>query len=63
MEGFAQQLVDRLAERGGVPFAVLLANGTKLQAGAGAPAFTVRVYGDAALAATITRGHLGLQEA
>ena len=62
LNGFAQELVDSLAGRAGVSFAVVLPDGTRLASGTQAPAFTVVLRNDAALLALMTRGHIGLLE-
>ena len=63
LNGFAQELVDSLAGRAGVSFAVVLPDGARLASGTQAPAFTVVPRNDAALLALMTRGHTGLLEA
>jgi cyclopropane-fatty-acyl-phospholipid synthase len=55
-------LVDALAQRSAVPFAVKLPDGTGYEAGHAAPAFTIVFLTEAALLSTLTRGHLGLLE-
>lgn len=62
MRPFVQKLIDQLADRALHPFAVALPDGTVYRSGAGDPAFTVVFRTDAALLATITRGHIGLLE-
>ncbi len=62
LSSFAQGLVDSLAGRAGVAFAVVLPDGTRLRSGAEAPAFTLVLRTEAALLALMTRGHLGLLE-
>ena len=56
-------IVDTLAEHGGVAFAVVLPDGSRLDGGAGAPRFTMKFHSDAALMSTFARGHMGLLEA
>ena len=58
----AQDIVDALASRAGVPFAVELPDGGRFQGGNGPPAFSVVFHSDAALLSTFTRGHIGLLE-
>jgi cyclopropane-fatty-acyl-phospholipid synthase len=62
LNGFAQGLVDSLTGGAGVPFAVVLPDGTRLTSGTQVPAFTVVLRSDAALLALMTRGHIGLLE-
>jgi len=62
LNGFAQGLVDSIAGRAGVAFAVVLPDGRRLRGGAEAPAFTLVLRTEAALLALMTRGHLGLLE-
>lgn len=57
-----QNIVDTLAERGGVPFAAELPDGTRYQGGTGDPQFTLVFRSDAALRSVFTRGHMGLLE-
>lgn len=58
-----QNIVDTLAERGGVPFAVEVPDGTRYQGGPGSPRFTLAFRSDAALLSVFARGHMGLLEA
>jgi cyclopropane-fatty-acyl-phospholipid synthase len=59
---FAQKLIDQLGARSPHAFAVTLPDGTAYRSGNAAPAFTLAFRSDAALLATLTRGHLGLLE-
>jgi cyclopropane-fatty-acyl-phospholipid synthase len=63
LDGMAQDLVDSLAQRAGMSFAVVLPDGARLHGGREVPAFTFVLHSDAALLALMTRGHLGLLEA
>lgn len=63
MRHAAQKLIDGLAARAGVGFALRLPDGTQLRAGPGEPTFTVVVRNESALLATLVRGHLGLLQA
>lgn len=58
-----QQVVTALADRGGCAFRVVLPDDSRLCAGAGEPAFTLRFHTERALAASFLRGHIGLLEA
>ena len=58
-----QSALDALARRACAALAVELPDGSRYEAGTGAPAFTVVFHGEAALLSTLTRGHLGLLEA
>ncbi len=58
-----QNMVETLAARAGIAFAVELPDGTRHQGGAGSPRFTLVFRSDAALLAVFTRGHMGLLEA
>lgn len=58
-----QNIVDTLAARGGVPFSVVVPDGTRYQSGPGAPQFTIVFRSDAALLSVFARGHMGLLEA
>ncbi len=58
-----QNIVEALAERGGIPFALELPDGSRIQGGQGSPRFTVLLRSDAALLSVLTRGHMGLLEA
>lgn len=58
-----QNIVDTLAERGGVPFAVEVPDGTRYQGGPDSPQFTLVFRSDAALLSVFARGHMGLLEA
>lgn len=57
-----QNIVDTLAERGGVPFVAQLPDGTRYQGGAGSPQFTIVFGSDASLLSVFARGHMGLLE-
>jgi cyclopropane-fatty-acyl-phospholipid synthase len=59
---FVQKLVDALGARAACPFALALPDGSTYRSGRGPPAFTLRFHADAALVATLTRGHIGLLE-
>jgi len=58
-----QGIVASLGERTGVPFEVVLPDGSRHPAGDGAPRFSIVFRSDAALLAAFTRGHMGLLEA
>lgn len=58
-----QQVVTALGERAGHAFCIVMPDGERLCAGAGAPAFTLRFNSERALASTFLRGHMGLLEA
>ena len=58
-----QAVLDSLHARSGVTFAVVLPKGGRYQAGNGEPVFTMLFRKDAALVASVARGHLGLLEA
>ncbi len=60
MRPFVQGLVDALGVRAPSPFALALPDGSSYRSGAGEPAFTLIFRSDAALLATMTRGHIGL---
>lgn len=60
---FLQRVIDALAERGDVAFAVRLPDGVLCRAGSGEPRFTLAFRNDAALLAVTMRGHMGLLEA
>jgi cyclopropane-fatty-acyl-phospholipid synthase len=62
MPPFAQNLIDALGARASCAFAVALPDGSAYHSGGGEPAFTLVFRTDAALLATLTRGHLGLLE-
>ena len=55
-------LVDSLAQRSAVPFAVELPDGIRYEAGDAAPAFAIVFHTEAALLSALTRGHIGLLE-
>jgi cyclopropane-fatty-acyl-phospholipid synthase len=57
-----QDIVDSLAPRAGVAFAVDLPDGSQCRSGDGPPAFSVAFHSDTALLSTLTRGHIGLLE-
>ena len=57
-----QRLIDTLAERAGVAFAVRLPDGDICRAGVGEARFTIVFRTDAALLAAALRGHMGLLE-
>jgi cyclopropane-fatty-acyl-phospholipid synthase len=59
---FVQKLIDSLGARSAVPFALTLPDGSLYRSGQGPPAFTLLFRSDAALLATLTRGHIGLLE-
>jgi len=59
---FVQKLIDGLGARSATPFALILPDGSLYHSGNGPPAFTLVFHGDAALLATMTRGHIGLLE-
>jgi len=63
MQPFAQHFIDALGAHAGCAFAVVLPDASALRSGSGEPAFTLVFRSDAALLATITRGHIGLLEA
>ena len=58
----AQDLVDTLAARAGVPFSIELPDRSRCRSGDGEPAFNVVFRNDAALLSTLIRGHMGLLE-
>lgn len=58
-----QQIVGSLAERSASSFAVVMPDGTRLQAGPADPAFTLSFRSERALAGIFLRGHMGLLEA
>ncbi|HJV68440.1 cyclopropane-fatty-acyl-phospholipid synthase family protein [Ideonella sp.] len=58
-----QVVMDSLAARSGAAFEVELPDGRRLRSGTGTPAFAIVFHTDAALVATMTRGHMGLLEA
>lgn len=58
-----QAVLDAIHARSGVNFAVVLPSGVRYQAGIGEPVFTLLFRKDAALVASVARGHLGLLEA
>lgn len=60
---FVQKLVDALGARSATPFLLALPDGSSYRSGSGEPAFTLRFNAEAALLATLTRGHIGLLEA
>lgn len=55
-------LIDSLAERSAVPFAVELPDHSRYEAGRDPPAFTMAFHTEAALLSALTRGHIGLLE-
>lgn len=57
-----QNIVDSLAARARVPFAVELPDGTRYRSGEGEPVFGIVFRTDAALLSVFTRGHMGLLE-
>jgi cyclopropane-fatty-acyl-phospholipid synthase len=59
---FVQSLIDALAVRAPVAFALVLPDGSVCRSGSGAAAFSLVFRSDAALLATMTRGHIGLLE-
>jgi cyclopropane-fatty-acyl-phospholipid synthase len=60
---FVQKLIEQFGTRAARPFAVTMPDGARYASGPGAPAFTLVFHSDAALLATLTRGHIGLLEA
>lgn len=60
---FVQKLIEQFGTRAARPFAVAMPDGARYASGPGAPAFTLVFRSDAALLATLTRGHIGLLEA
>jgi len=62
MPPFVQSFVDALGARASCGFAAVLPDGTSYRGGSGEPAFTLVFRTDAALLATLTRGHIGLLE-
>ena len=62
MQVSIQGIVDSIGARSPHPFAVVLPDGATYRCGRGEPAFTLVYRGDAALIATVTRGHMGLLE-
>ncbi len=60
---FAKKLIDALGERAPVGFTIVLPDGSAQPSGRGPSAFTLRLRSEAALRATMTRGHMGLLEA
>lgn len=59
---FVQSLIDALGARAPLPFTVELPDRSIYRSGSGDPAFTIQFRTDAALLATLTRGHMGLLE-
>jgi cyclopropane-fatty-acyl-phospholipid synthase len=59
---FVQRLIDSVAERTDIAFALRLPDGEQFGAGAGEPRFTLVFRTDAALLAATMRGHMGLLE-
>jgi cyclopropane-fatty-acyl-phospholipid synthase len=59
---FVQSLIDALGARAPAPFALALPDGSVYRSGAGEPAFRLVFHSEAALLATMTRGHIGLLE-
>ncbi len=59
---FLQRVIDSLAERAGVPFAVRLPEGDTCRTGVGEPRFALVFRTEAALLAAAMRGHMGLLE-
>jgi cyclopropane-fatty-acyl-phospholipid synthase len=59
---FLQRVIDSLANRAGVAFAVELADGQRCRTGEGEPRFTLVFRTEAALLAAAMRGHMGLLE-
>jgi cyclopropane-fatty-acyl-phospholipid synthase len=60
---FLQRVIDALAQRGELTFAVRLPDGQVCSAGAGDPRFTLVFHTESALLAATLRGHMGLLEA
>ena len=56
-------LIDSLSQSAGVAFEVVMPDGERLRAGAGAPRFGIVFHTDAAVMSTFARGHIGLLEA
>ncbi len=56
-------VVEALGANAALPFAVTLPDGTRLQHGDAAPAFTLHLRTESAVLATVARGHIGLLEA
>ena len=63
MRPFVQQLVEELGAQAGQAFAIVLPDGSRHASGPGEPVFTLVFRDDAALQATLLRGHIGLLEA
>jgi cyclopropane-fatty-acyl-phospholipid synthase len=57
-----QAFVNKLSGKSGDSFKVELPDGQRFQGGSGTPAFTVVFRNDAAIVATLARGHIGLLE-
>jgi cyclopropane-fatty-acyl-phospholipid synthase len=58
-----QAVVEALSAQAPHPFAVTLPNGSRHACGHGTPAFTLHLRTEAAVLATLARGHIGLLEA
>ena len=58
-----QGIVDALGARPGVPFAVVLPDGSRCGTGDGEPRFTIVFRSEGALLGAFTRGYIGLLEA
>ncbi len=58
-----QNLIDSLGESAGIPFGLVLPDGTQFVTGKGDPIFKVVLRSDAALLSVVVRGHIGLLEA
>lgn len=56
-------ILDGIAARAGVAFAVRMPDGAIIRAGTGEPVFTLTFRTDVAVLATATRGHMGLMDA
>ncbi|MDE2607657.1 MAG: class I SAM-dependent methyltransferase [Burkholderiales bacterium] len=63
MELSLQPIIDDIAGRGGASFEIVAPSGTVHRGGTGTPAFRLVFRSEAALAATLLRGHMGLLEA
>ncbi len=59
----AAAMVESLGSASGIPFAVRLPDDYRIATGTAVPEFTVVFHDEAALLATLTRGHVGLLEA
>lgn len=57
-----QNIVDSFHERSGIPFAVVLPDGSRFCSGRDHPAFSLIFHSDLAVLSVIARGHMGLLE-